>query len=102
MSRSDWHRMGGPADKPLPLLLRLMPEGSVWRGFHHGKQVDIGDITVLNHRAKGLELYLMETNIRVMYPWPADDKVVIDRHQHIRIMDKSGKVKLTLAHNSPE
>jgi hypothetical protein len=93
----EWHRMGGPADKPLPRLLHLMPEGSVWRVFNHKRNLDLGDMTVLTHRRSGLECYLHQGQIKMTYPWPADDKVALDRHNHLRMLDENGEIKATFA-----
>lgn len=96
----EYHRKGGPADKLPPVILAAMLPGTLWRGLvHHpsGNMVDLGDISVLEHTSKGLECFLFKVNRRMIFPYPNDDCVYYDTHNHIRIHDGKGNIFLTFA-----
>lgn len=88
------------ADKPWPLICHVLLPGTLWRGMAHGKEgrfVDLGEIGILEHARKGIEVVLFAVNERMYLPYPADDTWVLDQHLHVRIGDRDGNLKLTLA-----
>lgn len=86
MAKGEYHRMGGPADDPGPSIRFALTEGSHWRGYHHGKNADLGDITILSHRRKGIECYVQSVDMVLTMPWPPNNGWTI-QGDHIRVFN---------------
>lgn len=78
--------MGGPADDPGPTIRLWLTEGSRWRMYHHGRNMDLGDMAVLSHRRKGLECFVENINEVLTMPWPANNAWCVQQ-DHIRVFN---------------
>ncbi|GEM_PF-4496410 len=79
----------------IPNLTLAMPEGSKWRGFNHRLQADIGDVSVIAHRRRGLECYVHSIEKVMTIPWPHNSNVKME-NDHVRISSGvSGELLMT-------